>query len=567
MTKDGVTVRGTIAQMKDAVAISATVETFVAGIDFTAGVSPSLTLAGNYASVNDLDIYADGYPQLDCTLSGHTLAFNPTVPAGISKVLVRGRQARAIGSPSDGTVTDAKLAAGSKAQNRTLTVMPQDFGALADGVHDDTLAWMSADVVARMLGKELYATGGIYMASQLVISTGSCWRGDGRQATIIKQIAGSNKDLFYGANSNANWGSSNPTNLVNGYTIQGMTPNGNWNGGAGNTVGSGLAVYGCRPILRDVFITNCAEHGMRTEYKDAAQGVDTFTMEGHFSKVQIDTVGKHGWWNCGPHDMAAFDVTVVDASQAAANTYNGFHLDANCTGGFTRLHAWTRAASLRMGYAIKINPNAQGDFNQCHFEGGWFGNAGIFSSGNTFDPTCHFYSAWNGVNIYMGLTATLNVIRGFLDAPGVGRPACIGILLGSNGSDFIADNDIDVKCASQEAGHISFTAAADGGNNKIRASCYNVTAATYVGIPHPKDDVDILFHSNDVTSHLNNRQQGTSVPVGPNTSVTWNFPIPFASAPRIRFTPVLPAGISPLASGSATGTSSTSRSGTTTLSR
>ncbi len=163
------------------------------------------------------------------------------------------------------------------------------FGAMGDGVTNDTATIQAADTYARTFGGRVFLPGGTYMVSQLVLYSGSNWRGVGREATIIQQIVGSNTDLVYDNNSNANWGSTSPTLIVDGFELQEVTLNGNWNAGSGNTSGSGIACYCARPILRDVFITNCAQYGMRTEwYGSSAGGYDTFTMEG-FLKTSAST--------------------------------------------------------------------------------------------------------------------------------------------------------------------------------------------------------------------------------------------------------------------------------------
>src|SRR5205085_8147492 len=130
-----------------------------------------------------------------------------------------------------------------------LNVKAAPYNAKGDGTTNDTAAITAADVTARLWGAQLNFPGGTYMASQLVVNTGSNWLGEGRSATILKQISGSNVDFIYGANSSANWGSGAPVGMVNGCTLQGLTINGNWNAGAGNTSGSGVAVFGSRPIL------------------------------------------------------------------------------------------------------------------------------------------------------------------------------------------------------------------------------------------------------------------------------------------------------------------------------
>lgn len=144
-------------------AISPNVETFSAGVDFTPGVSLSLTLANQYMSAANVEIFFDGgYQGPDqYTLAGLGLVFSSPIPVGVEKVYVRGGVARLIGAPSDGTVTtpkivdgavttskladgsvtDPKVALGSKLYNRVFTpINIDDYGAVGDGVHDDAPA-------------------------------------------------------------------------------------------------------------------------------------------------------------------------------------------------------------------------------------------------------------------------------------------------------------------------------------------------------------------------------------------------------------------------------------------
>ena len=448
-----------------------------------------------------------------------------------------------------GDVSNATAVATGSTASRTLAnrfadaLNVKDFGAVGNGITDDTAAIQAADTQARSKGVALYFPGATYAVSQLIVYSNSTWYGDGRNNTIIKQIIGSNKDLIYGYNSDANWGSSSPSSFVVGWTIKSMTFDGNWNTGSGNTSGSGIAVYGCRPIMEDVFITNVAEYGLRTEYIDSGSGgFDTFTMEGYLSDIRIDVCGKHGWWNNGPHDTITIGMVVVDAGQAATNTYDGFFYDGKSTGRNIALHAWTRSTAARMSYALNLRPGASHEFDGgCNFEGGYSACVGIFSQKNLFGSTTRYYSAWNGVTVYLGLTATVNIIKGEIDGPGAGRPASIGILLGSVAADFIADNEIDVIINNNEAGNIVWSLYSDG-NNRIRGNCFNTTDATFLGTPAPTDDVDVMFLSNGVTSHLNNRRQRTTISIGASASATWTFPIPFSTPPTVVFSISSPSG-------------------------
>ena len=421
-------------------------------------------------------------------------------------------------------------------------VSVRDYGAKGDGVTDDTANITAADVYARSIGATLYFPAGTYMVSQLVLQTGSNWRGDGRNSTIIKLIAGSNKDVIYGVNSAACWGSTTPSGFANGFTLRNLTIDGNK---ASNSSGSGLAAFASRPILENIFIKNCAEYGMRTEYYDNAVGTDTFTMEGHFVNVRIDTVGKHGWWNNGPHDSVAVNVIIVDASQLTANTYDAFYLDNRSVTRHVSCHGWTRSTSVRARSALNvIAGSANSEFSGgCNFEGGYVANAIIAGMNCIFDSSTRFFAAWNGTNILLtGTGCTNNILKGKLMDPGSGRPACVGVQIGSAVGDYVSDNVIDVSTTAQENGNFVWSTNNTGGNNKITAKCYNATTATITGTPKVTDDVDIFINNSAGISHVNNRRQKTSLAIGSNASVTWTFAYPFAITPAVTFAPALPSG-------------------------
>ena len=96
--------------------VNATAQVFVAGTDFTPGTTTSLTLSSAPPSTATLEISFDGIKQFpgasySWTLSGTTVTFSPAIPIGTSAVLAQWiGTALSIGTPADGTVTDAKLA-------------------------------------------------------------------------------------------------------------------------------------------------------------------------------------------------------------------------------------------------------------------------------------------------------------------------------------------------------------------------------------------------------------------------------------------------------------------------
>lgn len=113
MSQNGIEVAATPAQLAAGIAQNAAREVFVAGTNFTAGTTASLTLAGTYGSINNILVLADATIQTDCTLNGNTLGFNPTVPPGTQQIVVIGWPSRSIGVPADASVTASKIAPGA----------------------------------------------------------------------------------------------------------------------------------------------------------------------------------------------------------------------------------------------------------------------------------------------------------------------------------------------------------------------------------------------------------------------------------------------------------------------
>jgi hypothetical protein len=84
---------------------------FVAGVDFTAGTTTTLTLSKNYVSATNLWVAFDGTEQgaNTYTLSGTTLTFNAAIPIGTTDVFVKGALPSSVSSSGGGLVPLRRL--------------------------------------------------------------------------------------------------------------------------------------------------------------------------------------------------------------------------------------------------------------------------------------------------------------------------------------------------------------------------------------------------------------------------------------------------------------------------
>lgn len=556
---------------------------FAANVDFTPGTTESLTLSNNYGSAENIWVTFDGLEQGPDTYSlggadNETLTFNAPIPVGVNKVYVKGGTALTVSIPASGSVTDSTVSGGAAIQSWKLSFLQngvgavvrsvqskesdllsvKDFGAKGDGVTDDTLAIMTADAVARLIGKRTYLPGAVYMASQFVVNIGSSLYGDGRNNTIIRQIAGSNVDLIYGVNSNANWGvaSPSPTGFAYNFDIRDLTLDGNCTAFSNTTYGSGIAIYGSRFRIRDVDIKNCAEYGMRTEYSDANWDYTQPWYEASVSGVRVQNVGKHGWLCNGPHDLHTFDVSIIDASRLGNNLWDGLYIDTNMSGRWLAVHCSNSNQSIRHRYAVNINGNGNQFGGGCNFEGAYSGNVRLAAQDCQFDPTCNYYAAWNGNNFVMDGQCSLNQIHGNMGGPVTGQPACIGIVFASTASS-VNDNLIDVTMSGQEAAPIAFNGTVDGGYNDIRIKAFSSTGPGVYGTPNTAGGTRLKIDSHGGTSYyIDTSHQTTELTFGGTGSVTWTYPFPFQGKPALSVSVENP-GASITSTPWSTGTSNT----------
>ena len=153
------------------------------------------------------------------------------------------------------------------------------YGAVGDGITDDTVALQNAINDCSLKKIELYLPAGYYLHSGLTIKTNTVIRGAGQGLTTLKLKNGSNKDTFLSENfatgghiyyfrisdltidggylDNPSWATD--TSLAQGSAIDNV----NWTVGTNviaNSLGSGIKFIGYGHKIENIEIKNCAEN-------------------------------------------------------------------------------------------------------------------------------------------------------------------------------------------------------------------------------------------------------------------------------------------------------------------
>lgn len=105
---------------------------FVSGTDFTPGTTTQLTLPANPGTISNMWVFFDAAFQADdqiASLVGTTLTFTNPIPVGVSEVNVKIGNTVSVGTPGNGSVTDASVSSSSDLYNRIFDdIFITDYG-------------------------------------------------------------------------------------------------------------------------------------------------------------------------------------------------------------------------------------------------------------------------------------------------------------------------------------------------------------------------------------------------------------------------------------------------------
>ena len=246
-----------------------------------------------------LRFFEPAYSNQMVNVLGHTIA-------GLGGGMFRYDASDTTTEDDNGTVI---VTAGGKRWKRVLnsgTFSANWFGALGDGVTDDTIAINKSIIACFLRGGGIIAfNAGTYIGSQIVVYRFTVLEGMNSASVILKQKNGSNCDFIISENfaTLTESGDYAPTDAAVPYWfgLRDIHIDGNK---ANQSSGRGVCFYGNAFFFKGtVVVRNCKSDNIYTENANGGTLTSWLGFESAvWDNIISEKSGRYGWHNVGPHN-------------------------------------------------------------------------------------------------------------------------------------------------------------------------------------------------------------------------------------------------------------------------
>jgi hypothetical protein len=358
----------------------------------------------------------------------------------------------------------------------------KDWGALGDGVSDDTNAIANAIIfVSSSGGGDVFFPAGTYITRTQILYSKVHLRGAGIEASILKLKDGTNADLLQGAANGysgamVDIAATNATGSVNGiynWSVQNMTLDGNR---SNQTSGSSycLCQYGFGFIIANVRMRNGRSGGLLSDWNGGVSaGIDS--MEAQISNVKIHDCGGIGFEFGGPHDSQISQLLVFNSG--ATN----IHIGPNATAILmTNCHAFS--PGLGTAACSFLIEGGYGQYSNCVSEGSDTCNTAILAG--DIEWFGHTFGIVGNPTLQAQIGVQLGQVAGQLSFAGsVHQADGLTTAWVASGCLVVANFNLN------NGGAINF---ANETNNYVQVISYNTSGSCMIGMPNAQTHFEVL---------------------------------------------------------------------------